>query len=141
MSLLPRNSLFDFHDYFENFFTPEVSAATSNGHFSPRVDIRDKGERYEITADLPGVKKKDLSVTVENGVVTIEASTEKEETQKEKGKIIRKERRTGKYLRSFSLSSDVNESDVHASFKDGVLTLDVPKSNPEKSEAKKIAIE
>ena len=83
---------------------------------------REEG-KYEITADLPGVDKDDLSVTLDNGVLTIEASTEEEKTEEEDGKVIRKERRSGKFMRSFNLGADVKESDINAKFKNGVLKL------------------
>jgi HSP20 family protein len=140
MSLLPRNSLFDFGDAFENLYAPVSSSAANPGFFSPRVDINDKEDRYEIVADLPGVDKDHLSVTLEDGVLTIEASTEEEQSEEKEGRVIRKERRTGKYLRSFTLGQDVQETDIKASFKNGVLTLEAPKHKQKSPESKKIDI-
>lgn len=140
MSLIPRDSLFDLDNLFNHFWSPAVSKEMSADFFSPRVDIKEKKNKYEITADLPGVDKKDLSVILENGVLTIEASTNQEQTEEEDGKVIRKERRSGKFMRSFNLGVDVNESDINAKFKDGVLKLTVPKAEAHVSQPKQISV-
>ena len=140
MSLIPRDSLFDLDNLFNHFWSPVVSKEMSADFFSPRVDIKEKKKKYEITADLPGVDKDDLSVTLEDGVLTIEASTNEEKTEEEDGKVIRKERRSGKFMRSFNLGLDVKEADINARFKDGVLTLTVPKAEASVSKPKKISV-
>lgn len=140
MSLIPRDSLFDLDNLFNHFWSPSVSKEMASDFFSPRVDIKEKKKKYEITADLPGVDKDDLSVTLEDGVLTIEASTNEEKTEEEDGKVIRKERRSGKFMRSFNLGLDVKEGDISAKFKDGVLTLNVPKAEAGVSQPKKISV-
>ena len=140
MSLIPRDSLFDLDNLFNHFWSPSVSKEMASDFFSPRVDIKEKKKKYEITADLPGVDKDDLSVTLEDGVLTIEASTSEEKTEEEDGKVIRKERRSGKFMRSFNLGLDVKEGDISAKFKDGVLTLSVPKAEASVSKPKKINV-
>ncbi len=140
MSLIPRNSLFDMNDFFENFTNPPGRTESAAGFFSPRVDITDKDNVYEIIADLPGVDKDNLTVTLEDGVLTIEATTEDEQSEEQNGRIIRKERRSGKYLRSFTLGHDVQESDIDAAFNNGVLTLTAPKLRGATPERKLIDI-
>ena len=140
MSLIPRDSLFDLDNLFNHFWSPTVSKEMTADFFSPRVDIKEKKGKYEITADLPGVSNEDLSVTLDNGVLTIEASTEEEKTEEEDGKVIRKERRSGKFMRSFNLGSDVKESDIKAKFKNGVLKLTVPTSEKQAAEPKRIDV-
>lgn len=140
MSLIPRNSLFDFNDFFDVFQAPSTAANTGPNLFSPRVDIKDKKDHYEIVADLPGVDKDNLSVTLENGVLTIEANTTEEKTEKDDGRVIRRERRTGKYVRSFTLGSDVKESEIKADFKNGVLKLRAPKMVEEATKKVEIAV-
>lgn len=140
MSLIPRDSLFDLDNLFNHFWTPEISKEMGVNFFSPRVDIKEKKGRYEITADLPGVNKDDLSVTLDNGVLTIDASTQDEKTEEEEGKVIRKERRSGKYMRSFNLGPNIKESDIKAKFKNGVLKLTVPQGEETVVKAKRIEV-
>ena len=140
MSLIPRDSLFDLDNLFNHFWSPAVSKEMTADFFSPRVDIKEKKGKYEITADLPGVSNEDLSVTLDNGVLTIEASTEEEKTEEEDGKVIRKERRSGKFMRSFNLGSDVKEADIKAKFKNGVLKLTVPASEKQAAEPKRLDV-
>ncbi len=140
MSLIPRDSLFDLDNLFNHFWSPAVSKELTADFFSPRVDIKEKKGKYEITADLPGVNRDDVSVTLENGIMTIEASTEEEKTEEEAGKILRKERRSGKFMRSFNLGPNVKESDISARFKNGVLKLTVPKAEPQKEEPTRISV-
>ncbi len=140
MSLIPRDSLFDLDNLFGHFFSPSMTKELSSGFFSPRVDIKEAKDKYEIIADLPGVEKEDLSVTLENGVLTIEASTSKEDVEEKEGRVIRKERRSGKYMRSFNLGAEVHEGDIEASFKNGVLSLSVPKAEEVVPEPRQIEI-
>lgn len=128
MSLLPRSSFFDTDRFLNNFWAPmSGEPETAGSFFTPRVDIRDKDDHYEITAELPGVDKNDINVTLVNGILTLEAETHKEDKQEEDGKLIRHERRFGKFMRSFNLGGDVQEGDISANFKDGVLWLKAPK--------------
>ncbi|WP_317933413.1 Hsp20/alpha crystallin family protein [Halioxenophilus sp. WMMB6] len=137
MSLVPRNSLWDIDNFFDSFFAPGEGAA---GVFAPRVDIKDKKDHYEIRADLPGVKKEDIHVTVHNGLLTLDAKMESDEKQEEGDKIIRRERRFGSYQRSFNLGPGVQESDISAQFENGVLTLQAPKAQELPPTQKKIEI-
>ncbi|MDX1695673.1 MAG: Hsp20/alpha crystallin family protein [Ketobacteraceae bacterium] len=136
MSLIPRSSLFDL----DRFFETSPFRASGNGLASPLVDIRETDNSYEISAELPGIKKDDVHVHVENGVLSIEAATSDEKTEEKDGKVIRKERYSGKMTRSFTLGNNVNESDITANFENGVLTLTVPKQAPEKPASRRIEI-
>lgn len=140
MSLLPRTSLFDLSDVFDNFYSPLSNAGDAPAFFSPKVDIKDMDDHYEIIADLPGVDKDDLSVTVENNVLTIEANTEQSTEQKD-GQMLRRERRIGSYLRTFNLGQDIKDSDINAALKNGVLTLEVPKSEEAIPNRKRIEVQ
>lgn len=146
MNLIPRDQLFgngllDLDKVFESFFTPNQGRAVDNLLMTPRVDIRDLQDHYEIAAELPGVDRGDITVRVENGVMTMEASHNEEKSEEKEGKVIRKERRTGRFVRSFTLGSDIQESDIKAAFKDGVLRLQVPKAQPHKPQARQIDIQ
>ncbi len=100
-----------------------------------KTDIHETDEAYELDVDLPGFKKEDIKLTLENGYLVIEAgkSLEKEK----KGKAIRKERYEGTMQRSFYVGEEVKEEDIKAKFEDGVLKLSVPKKEKEKAEEKK----
>lgn len=139
MNLIPRPSMFDIDDLFD-FWSPARGRESALGAFTPRVDIKDKKDHYEITAELPGVDKDDLEVTLENGVLTIQAETHKEEKEEKEGKVIRQERRYGKYMRSFQVGDAVKQDDIKASFKDGVLHLRAPKVEPVTPEARRIKV-
>lgn len=141
MSLIPRDSLFNFDNMFENFFTPARGMREmGEGYFSPRVDIRETKKTYEVSAELPGVKKDDLKVTLENGMLTIEAEMHQETKEEKKGRLVRQERRYGKFMRSFSLDGDIKEKDIDATFRDGILTLTVPRKDAKPPQMKQIEI-
>jgi HSP20 family protein len=104
------------------------------------VDIKEAGDHYEITAELPGVAKEDVHVHVRDGVLTLEAETSQEDKEEKEGKIIRQERRYGRYMRSFNLGADIHEADIKASFKDGVLKLQAPKLVAKAPERRRIEV-
>lgn len=139
MNLVPRNSLFDFDNLLDHFWTPQ-STSSSATSFTPRVDIAEKKDRYELTAELPGVDKKDIDVTLDNGLLTISAESRFENKEEKEGRLIRQERRYGKFVRSFNLGTDVKDDDIKAEFKNGLLTLTVPKTEEKAPLSKRIEI-
>lgn len=124
-------------DEFENRLATMLDAreATGNGgkealtvaQWSPLVDITEEEKEYLIRAELPDMKKEDVRLTVENGVLTIsgERKFEKEEQGRKYHRI---ERAYGSFVRSFSLPEDADGSTVTADFKDGLLQVHLPKS-------------
>ena len=141
MSLIPRNSLFDFDHFFDHFWSPASQSDGGNlSTFAPRIDVKEKGDNYEITAELPGVKKDDIKVTLENGVLSIEAESRQEDKEEKDGKVIRQERRYGRFMRSFNVGSNVTEADITANFNDGLLTLSAPKREPTEQQRSHINI-
>lgn len=138
MSLLPREQWFDMDNFFDNFFTHKAKNEDKS-FFSPRVDITEKGDHYEILAELPGVKKEDINVQLHDGLLTIEAST-KEEHKSEKDRVIRQERRSGFFSRSFTVGNNVLAEDIHAKFEDGLLILSAPKQIEQEQEKRRISI-
>ena len=108
-----------------------------------KTDIRENDEGYELDIDLPGFKKDEITIDLDNGYLTISAAKglDKDEQDK-KGKYIRKERYAGAVQRSFYVGDAVTEEDVKAKFEDGILRLSIPKKEAKAVEAKKtIAIE
>lgn len=126
MSLVPRSSLFDIDRFFSDSW-PRVADSEMGEFFSPRVDIKEADDHYEITAELPGIPKENIHVQVNDGILTLEAENIQEDKEEKEGRIIRQERRYGKFMRSFNLGGEVHEEDIEASFTDGVLTLKAPK--------------
>ena len=147
MNLIPRSQISDFGSLFDDFFTgfPMVigKPGITENLSGMRVDIHENDTGYEVVADLPGVKKQDISVTLENDVLTISASKETESEERDKGTVIRRERSSGSYSRSFSVSPGVKQENIKANFNNGVLTLVVPKTTAEEAEPniRKIAID
>ncbi len=140
MSLIPRNSLFDLDHFFDNSWLPFQGSGQRPGAFAPRVDVTEHENAYHISVELPGVDKKDVHVSLQNGVLSIEAETKQENKEEKDGKIIRQERRYGKFVRSFDLGPQVQESDITANYSDGVLKLTAPKAQPEAQLSRRIEI-
>ena len=108
-----------------------------------RTDVHEHDDHYEVDVDLPGFKKEEIHLDLENGYLTVSASKslDEEDTTK-KGKVIRQERYAGAMQRSFYVGKDVTAEDVTAKFENGVLTLNIPKKDqPKLPEKKTIAIE
>ena len=112
------------------------------------TDIKETDDGYEMVVDLPGFKKENVTVELDQGYLTITAAkgleqdeAESEEAKKE-GKYIRKERYSGEFRRSFYVGDGLKQEDIKAKFKHGLLTLDIPKKEaPKVAENKVIAIE
>lgn len=105
----------------------------------PSVDVSETEGDYQIKAEIPDVKKEDVKVTVEDGVLTIQG--ERKQEKEEKGRRYhRVERSYGSFIRSFTLPDLVDEAHVKAEFKDGVLTLHLPKSEKAKPKAIEVKV-
>jgi HSP20 family protein len=105
----------------------------------PAVDISESEGEYLIKAELPGVKKEDIKVTLQEGVLTIQG--ERKQEKEEKGrKYHRIERSYGTFIRSFTLPDSADDSKVSAEFKDGILDLHVPKSEKAKPKAIEVKV-
>jgi HSP20 family protein len=107
--------------------------------WSPSVDITETSEEFQIKAELPEVKKEDVKIHVENGMLSI-SGERKQEKEEQNKKWHRVERSYGSFLRTFTLPENVDESKVRAEFKDGLLTMRLPKSTPAKPKATEIKI-
>ncbi len=122
----PFSQIFDVFN--EPFFHNGLAPFSSDwGARSFRVDVKDNGDAYELTAELPGMKKEDIALSYENSYLTIEAKHEEQKDEKDdNGSYIRRERSTGSMARSFYIDG-IDESKIGAEFTDGVLKVDLPK--------------
>ena len=108
-------------------------------NWAPTVDISETDGEYQIKAEIPDVRKEDVKVTVEDGVLTIQG--ERKQEKEEKGKRYHRiERSYGSFVRSFSLPDVIDEEKVKAEFKDGVLSLHLPKSEKAKPKAIEVKV-
>ena len=108
-----------------------------------KTDVKEHDDKYEVVIDLPGFKKDEIKLELQDGYLTVAAAkgVDKEEKDK-KGKLIRQERYSGAMQRSFFVGKDITEEDIKAKFEDGVLKLDIPKKEaPKVPEKKAIMIE
>ena len=103
-----------------------------------RIDVTEDDKAYRVKADVPGVKKEDIKVSIDGNQISISAEV-KSETEEKKGEsVVRSERYYGKQYRSFSLAHDINQAGAEAKYENGVLQLTLPKK--EKSSAKKLTV-
>ena len=140
-----------FSNDWEHDFDRAMKAAAPRGMFGKRAanvmktDVRENKDSYDVFVDLPGFKKDEIKVSLEDGYLTIEAAKglDEDEQEKKSGKYIRKERYAGSCERSFYVGEDITEEDIKGEFKHGILTLNVPKkeAKPAVETNKYIAIE
>ena len=142
MSLLPRHPLFHFDRLFDDFWSARGDNAESpDMAFVPRVDVTEKQDGIEITAELPGVKKEDINISLEDGILTLSAESHQLDKEEKDGKVIRQERRYGRFPRRFEVGKTVSEDDINAKFEDGVLTLSAPKVREISPQSKRIPVQ
>ncbi|MBR3366343.1 MAG: Hsp20/alpha crystallin family protein [Lachnospiraceae bacterium] len=103
-----------------------------------RTDVREHEDHFEIDVDLPGFAKEDIGLELHDGYLTVKAEKNLNNEEKKEGKLIRQERYMGSMQRSFYVGEYLTEEDVKASFKDGVLKMEVPKKEAKKLPEKKI---
>ena len=121
-----------FDDFFEFPFYDDRAEKKLYGHHAAnlmKTDIQEHDDGYTLEMDLPGFKKDEIQIELNNGYMTISAAKGLDEDEKDKksGKYIRRERYTGSCQRSFYVGEDVTEEDIKAEFKHGILKLFVPK--------------
>ena len=119
---------------------PATNSDLSFADWSPSVDIEEDAERYLIKADLPGVEREDIDVKLENGMLSIRGEKTTETETDKGGKHHRRERFHGTFARSFTLPDSIDADKVDATYKDGVLTLAIPKVEKEKPKSIDIKI-
>ena len=141
-----NTNLFD--DFFDFPFYDDKAEKKLYGHHAAnlmKTDIQEHDDGYTLEIDLPGFKKEEIQIELNNGYMTISAAKGLDEDEKDKksGKYIRRERYTGSCQRSFYVGEDVTEEDIKAEFKHGILKLFVPKKEekPAVEQKKYVSIE
>lgn len=128
-------------DFEKRFFGDAYSPFGRNVLGEFRTDIRDEGDILVLEADLPGFKKEDINVDINNDIMTIRAERRFEREEKDKkGKYLCCERSYGAYSRQFDLTG-VNAENISAKYDNGVLTLQLPKKTPVAPESRRLEIE
>lgn len=108
--------------------------------FSPSADIEDRGDRYVVRMDLPGVEKSDISVGLNGQTLTVSGKTSEVKDERDPaGRILRQERRSGQFQRVMTLPGPVQSEKMEAKYADGVLTITVPKADP-KAEPRRVTV-
>ena len=130
------NRGFDIFDPFRGF-----DEQMQRGGFAPcRTDIRDEGDKYVMETEMPGFDKSDINIDINGDVLTLSAKHEANtEDKDEKGKYIRRERTYGTYKRSFDLTG-VDAQKIDAQYLNGILTLSMPKKQPEAPASRRLEI-
>ena len=132
-------NVFDIDHLFDEFFQDSFMPTWLSGHSQIKVDIRETDKEYLIEAELPGVKKEQLQVELDQNRLTISV-THDEQAQLEHGSYIQRERKSGSYSRSFYVEN-VNDERVTAKFENGVLYMNLPKRKNGVRGKKRIAIQ
>ncbi len=134
-----------FDSFFEDAFQPFSGfSASANTHSLMNVDVKEYDDKYLMDLELPGYQKEDVHAQLKDGYLIIQAQRSVNQDQTDdNGHYIRRERFSGSCQRSFYVGKQVTEEDISASFKDGVLTLQVPKIQalPEQNQVKYISIQ
>jgi HSP20 family protein len=124
----PFNEMVD--DLFKGFLVRPMAYAPYEGReavLRAKVDVAEKNGAYLVSAELPGVKKEDIQVSIDGAQVTLSAEMKREREVSEDERVLHVERAYGKVTRSFTLPQELDESKVEAKFRDGVLELTLPK--------------
>lgn len=128
----------DLDTLFEGFFRPLRRSQDLAEPMIPAIDVTERENDYVVRADMPGVNKDNIDITLTDGVLTISAEVKEEHEEKDGERLLRQERRCGKYTRSLQLGTQVDDKKVKANYKDGVLEIVLPKA--EEVKPKRIAI-
>ena len=135
-----------FNDFDRTFFRgwdrPEHVLYGKNASHMMKTDVKETDTGYEVEVDLPGFKKEEIHLELDNGYLTISTEKSLENKEENKGRVIRQERYAGTMSRSFYVGGNVTEEDIKAKYENGVLSLTIPKKEaPKAPEKKTICIE
>ena len=137
MSSITRYDPLD--DFFRGFFVRPVDFGTPAETPTIKIDVKEQDKAYVVHAEMPGIRKEDIHVSIDGASVSISAERKQEKEVKEGERILRIERSFGKVSRSFQLGQDIDEAKSGAKFTDGVLELTLPKKAA--SQSKRLTIQ
>jgi len=140
-SLMTRGSLFDdfFRDVAPGFYVRPLHGDNLPAPSQIKVDLKESDKAYTVQAEVPGVSKEDIHVSIEGNVVTLRAEVKQQDSQSEGEKVLRTERYYGAVARSFQLPLDIDQAQAKAKYDNGVLSLTLPKKTA--SGSQRLAIE
>ena len=116
----------DIDDIFKGFWLKPMRFEGET-KLSIKMDVSENDHAYTVRADIPGVKKEDIKVSIDGNQVSVRAEVKKEKEEKKGERVLRSERYYGEVSRTFTLSQEIDEKDATARYKDGVLELTLPK--------------
>ena len=122
-------SLFD--DFMDGFAFPNIDKKLYGKHAANlmKTDVKEKDDTYEVDIDLPGFKKDEIQIQLENGYLTVSAAKGMDKEEKDKnGKYVRRERFSGNVRRSFYVGDKVQKEDIHPRYETGILSFAIPKA-------------
>ncbi|HXV06417.1 MAG TPA: Hsp20/alpha crystallin family protein [Burkholderiales bacterium] len=118
----------DIDDLFKGFFLRPMRVESGvDSQMRIKMDVKEDDKAYVVHAEVPGVKKEDIQVSIDGNQVSISAEVKREKEEKQGEKVLRTERYTGKVYRAFSLAQDVDQDGARAKYENGVLELTLPK--------------
>ncbi|MEG8947084.1 Hsp20/alpha crystallin family protein [Rosettibacter firmus] len=136
----PLKELETLHDRIQRYFEDFANFGFPfTDNFNPRIDISEDDNNINVVAEIPGVKKEDLKITLQDNILTIEGEKKKEEEKKGRN-YYRSERVFGSFKRSFTLPTEVDADNIEAKFEDGTLRINMKKLNPKPKNEKVIEL-
>jgi len=136
----PMREFENLHDKIQRYFDDFSNFGFNmNENFYPRIDISENKNRIDVTAEIPGVKKENIKITLQDNILTIEGEKKKENEQKENN-YFRSERMFGSFKRSFTLPKEVDSESVEAKFEDGMLHIQMKTTAPKVKNEKLIEL-
>ena len=141
MTLTRWNPFRDIDDAFNHYHAGALTQSSddTSSEWSPLADITETEEAFHVKAELPGIKKEDVNVTLSNGVLTLRGERKTEKEVKDE-KMHRIERFQGTFVRRFDLPDNIDQDDISAQYTDGVLDLIIPKTSKKSPETLKVEI-
>lgn len=128
-SLIRRGNLLDefFRDVAPGFYVKPLHGDPLPGPEQIKIDVKETDKAYTVHAEVPGVAKEDIHVSLDGNMVTLQAEVKQQDLQTKDEKVLRSERYFGSVARSFQLPQDIDQSEAKAKYENGVLTLTLPK--------------